>query len=161
NKIAQGHSMFCGPAAFLRGVCTDDPVLYVWMAMQLFELGKTHMSRGQGWNGSKLLEANADLRSHEPPREINPPYWILLATITQAYTLQGGIPTVYGDGAAGPHQLVQFFKDTGYTTVLNCCYTRADAKSGSFPGESHDWLNARTASMLWDGGYKVVLLICQ
>jgi hypothetical protein len=160
TKIYQGQVGLCAPSAFLEDLVTDDPVHYARMAHELFELGFGHMIRGPVPRaGGKFLKPDDDLRSYPLPRDptgtnlvIPEADWLVLASIRQAYDFWGWehfYKAKPDEGGTDPDDIEKFFKDTGYSHVVNAT------------GKSHwrDQNSAVAASQYVSRGYRVVLII--
>jgi len=160
TKIYQGQAGLCGPSAFLEDLITDDPVHYVRMAYELFELGFTHMIRGPVPKaGGKFLKPDEALRTHPIPvdrtgtgPDIPEADWLVLSSIRQAYDFWGWEHFYKynpDEGGTAPDDIAKFFKDTGYAQVIN----------STSKGHWHNQRSAVGASDYVSQGYRVVLII--
>jgi hypothetical protein len=160
TKIYQGQVGLCAPSAFLEDLVTDDPVHYARMAHELFDLGFTHMLRGPVPRaGGKFLKPDEDLRTYPLPMDplgadpvIPEADWLMLASIRQAYDFWGWehfYKAKPDEGGTSTDDIVKFFKDTGYTDVINKT-SKADWHSLSSAVFASDYVNR---------GYRVVLII--
>jgi hypothetical protein len=159
TKIDQGQLGLCAPSAFLEDLVTDDPVLYVRMAKELFDVGSTHMVKGPGRTGGRFIQTYPDLRSWPIPYDSSGTNraeadWLMLSSIRMSSDWlkeANFFKAVFDPGYFGTkaQEIEEFFTDTGYSSVIN-----ATDKSG--------WQNLYTASMasaLAADGYHVVLFI--
>jgi hypothetical protein len=160
TKIYQGQVGLCAPSAFLEDLVTDDPEHYARMAYELFELGMTHMLRGPVPHaGGKFLRPDEDLRTYPLPLDkiggnpvIPEADWLVLASIRQAYDFWGWehfYKAKPDEGGTSTDDIEKFFKDTGYTDVVNKT-SKADW---------HKQSSAVLASDYVSRGYRVVLII--
>jgi hypothetical protein len=161
NKINQGNCGLCGPAAFVRDIATDDPVLYAAVARDLFDVGRAHLTRGQGKNGGLFLEPDKDLRTCPLPFDkdgvdffIPEADWLMLATVRQTCRHWFWEHHFYKpdphEGGTWPKEVAAFFKDVGYTTVINSTDSKQDY---------HSWSSADAASRFAAAGYHVMIQI--
>jgi hypothetical protein len=159
TKVRQGQCGLCGPAAFLEDLITDDPVLYAQMGADLFDLGFTHMVRGHGNHGGRFLKPDKDLRTNPIPFDKNgvdyyipEADWMLLSSIRQScdfWFWEHFYKAKPDEGGTWPDQVTDFFKDVGYSKVIN-----HTGKS-----DQHSQVSAEIASRFVEAGYHVVMLI--
>jgi hypothetical protein len=162
TKINQGQVGYCGPAAFLQDLATDDPALYAKMAGDLFDLGFAHAPRGVGGLPvGRFIVPDKWLRTFPIPFNKNGEQtylpeadWLMLSSIRNASN-EWWLDSVLlwtNKGAAGgtrADDLVDMFKAVGYSSVVNQV-GRAAANSQ---------FHALQASTLVDAGWRVVLFI--
>jgi hypothetical protein len=144
--ISSGGTNLCGPAAFAHDLAIDDPVSYVKAAIDLWETGSAVI-------GTQSIKPKKDLKVYKLPPTIgiSPADWILLASMRDTDNWFFDYQEE-GDAVAAmtlPHTLEKWFKQAGYTEVLNDTNLVA----------CKDLANARKASSLFSAGYKVCLFI--
>jgi hypothetical protein len=160
TKIYQGQVGLCAPSAYLEDLATDDPVHYARMAHELFELGFTHMIRGPVPRaGGKFLKPDEDLRTYPIPLDKNSANpvipeadWLMLSSIRQAYDFWGWehfYKAKPDEGGTDPDDISKFFKDTGYSKVIN----------STGKAHWHKQSSAELASQYVSQGYRVVMII--
>lgn len=144
--ISSDGTSLCGPAAFAHDLAIDDPVGYVKAAIDLWETGSAVI-------GTQLIKPKKDLKTYKLPATttINPADWILLASMRDTDNWFFDYQEEGDDLSAitMPHTMEKWFKQAGYTDVLN--ETNAVA--------CKDLANARKASSLFSKGYKICLFI--
>jgi len=146
DLISSGGTSLCGPAAFAHDLAIDDPVSYVKAAIDLWEAGSAVI-------GTQSIRPKKDLKYYKlpPTKNINPADWILLASMRDTDNWFFDYQEEGDDLAAitMPHTMEKWFKQAGYTEVLNDTNTVV----------CKDLANARKASSLFSKGYKVCLFI--
>jgi hypothetical protein len=159
DGLAQGYTNLCGVAAFVRDWLQDDPVGYVWLAINLYEKGVGNLSR-KGVAGH-VIRPSADVRNSVVAKLSNatlvsPADWIVMASLRDDlntslhYRADEGW-LFFGDirGLTSVAEVVKLFRRTGYTQVLDYA----------------NWWARRSAQHLEIAGryvaanYKVVLFI--
>jgi hypothetical protein len=146
DLISSIETSLCGPAAFAHGLAIDDPVSYVKAAIDLWETGSAVI-------GTQSIKPKKDLKTYKLPATttINPADWILLASMRDTDNWFFDYQEEGDDLSAitMPHTMEKWFKQAGYTEVLNDTNVVA----------CKDLANARKASSLLGKGYKVCLFI--
>jgi hypothetical protein len=160
NLINQGQVGLCGPAAFLRDLIIDDPVLYAIVGRDLFERGSAHLVRGHGNHGGVFLEPDKDLRTYNIPFDksgknlvIPEADWMVLASIRQScrhwFWQHHFYQAKPDEGGTTADQIVDLFNDMGYTKVVNATGSKNE----------HTWYTANTGGLYVAAGYHVMMMI--
>ncbi len=79
STLNQGDTNLCGVAAFVHDWLIDDPVGYVWLAINLYEKGVGYLSR-QGKPG-RVIRPTADVRTSVLAKNVSPADWIVMASL--------------------------------------------------------------------------------
>jgi len=114
NRIAQGKSSLCGPAALVRSVASVDPVAYVDYVTNLFEFGRARLRALE-------VEAGEDLRDYDPGTKLNHADWIALASLRDSENFFFDYQAVENEfaGITLPSHLEGWFEKVGFTDVIN------------------------------------------
>jgi hypothetical protein len=144
NRIAQGASSLCGPAALVRSVAAVDPVGYVDYVTQLFEFGRAKLH-------SLEVEAGEDLRAYDPGNQLDHADWIALASLRDSENYFFDYQAVDNEfaGITLPSHLEGWFHKVGFTRVVNDTNLIIDK----------DVSNVRAANELYKQDYWVCLFI--
>ena len=144
GAISQSVLSLCGPAALLFTTARDDPTRYAQFIIDLYE-------KGQAKLGNLDIAPGADARTYAPPPSVNAADWIGLASIRDSANWFFDYQSAKNQfaGITMPNELVQWFKEAGYTEVIN--------ETNTFFNKNR--LNALKASHLFNLGYKVSLFI--
>ena len=146
DLINQGQASLCGPADFFRDLAIDDPVTYARAAIELYETGATNV-------GTQRIRPCHDLKIHliPPHANIDPADWILCASLRDQDNWFFDYQSETDDfaGITMPHSMANWFRQAGYTEIVNDTNIYA----------CKDLANARAASGLVSRGYKVSLFI--
>jgi hypothetical protein len=162
NLVNQGGVGLCGPAAFLRDLIIEDPVLYAIIGRDLFERGSAHLVRGHGNNGGLFLEPDKDLRTYNIPIDVASKTkdlvipeadWMVLASIRQScrhwFWQHHFYEAKRSEGGTTADQIVDLFKDMGYSKVVDATGSKNE----------HSWYTAYTAGLYAAAGYHVMMII--
>ena len=113
SSINQSVSSLCGPASLLYDVATRDPVAYAEYVIGLYEEGVGHVGRLE-------VRPGTDLKEYDPGTTVEASDWIALASLRDSenwfFDYQDS-----SDEFAGitlPHELEDWFRQTGYTDVV-------------------------------------------
>ena len=140
--INQGRAGLCPSAAVVYGIARRSRAEYVRMVTELFDRGRTRVSR---WD----LKPCRDLKSSNPMGNVPQADWIPMASIRDTENLLFDFQHDSDSGGAGPGELAAWLKKAGYTDVRE------------------DWSNLwhkskeslSSASGLYENNYHVCLVI--
>jgi hypothetical protein len=146
DKIDQADCNLCGPADYCWDLASDKPKLYAQLGIDLYE-------KASALIGSLKVKPTKDLLNHYLPSTstINAADWVTMASIRDSDNWIIDFQSE-SDAAAGitmPHSLTSWFKDTGYTKVVNDTNVYF----------SKNLACAKEASRLRGDGYRVCLFI--
>ncbi len=144
GDISQSVLSLCGPAALLFTTARDEPTRYAQFIIDLYEKGRAKL-------GSLDIEPGVDARNYTPPPSVNAADWIGLASIRDSANWFFDYQSAKNQfaGITMPNELLQWFREAGYTEVIN--------ETNTFFNKNR--LNALKASSLFNLGYKVSLFI--
>jgi hypothetical protein len=144
DKIDQGSSSLCGPAALTADLATNDPVAYVKFVISLYEKGVADVQRLH-------ISAGTDLRRYDPAGKVAPADWIPLASIRDSENWFFDYQSADDEfaGITLPNHLEGWFKRVGFTKVVN------DTNLVAHKDES----NLKEAARLYRDDYWVCLFI--
>jgi hypothetical protein len=144
GAIDQGTSRLCGPAAFVYGLATHDPVQYVNFVAGLYLSGAATV-------GGFSVRAGSDVRRYNPHGRVAPADWIALASIRDSenwfFDYQSDDNAF--PGITLPRELAAWFKKVGYQSVINKTSLTHDENEA----------NLREADRLFGERYWVCLLV--
>ena len=160
NLVNQGGVGLCGPAAFLRNLLIDDPVLYALVGRDLYQRAAAHLTRGHDNHGGVFLQPDKDLLGYQIPTDavskdlvIPQADWMILASIRQScrhWFWQHHFYQAKGDeGGTSADQMIDIFKDMGYSKVVNA----------TGRNNAHKWFAAYAAGTYVNAGYHVTMMI--
>jgi len=165
TKINQSNTWLCGVTSVMRAWAQDSPIDYAWLGIQLYNLGRGRLGKGQMLG--QIVTPSADLRRSSLPHGMEEADWIVLASVHEALTLKFG--SVFQDalGKLGgrnytsdegfqhyrawqtAEEVAGAYKATGYRNVVdNTTYT--SNKGIKDLEKANEYLRA---------GYRVSLLI--
>jgi hypothetical protein len=149
NLIDQRGTPLCGPSSLVRAVALDNPDAYAQAAIDLF-------TRGSARIGNMNVRPGKELRESAPEGNTNPADWILIASIRDSdnwfFSTAGWFSSTIA-GITRPGTMESWFRDAGYTDIINLTYLFAK------PIPSVLAMELQRASRLFQSGYKVVLFI--
>jgi hypothetical protein len=129
NELDQGNTNLCGVASFVRDWLIDDPVGYVWLAINLYENGIGNLSR-RGVPG-RVIRPSLDVRTSVLAKTtdgklVSPADWIVMASLRDDlnsalhYRADEGW-LFWSDirGLSSVADVVKLFRRTGYRQVLD------------------------------------------
>ncbi|HLG17536.1 MAG TPA: hypothetical protein VJH03_24040 [Blastocatellia bacterium] len=149
NMINQRGTPLCGPASFVRAVATDNPDGYAQAAIDLFTRGTTKL-------GSLDIRPGTELKQSSPQGNTNAADWVMLGSVRDSANWFLSLAGWLGGSFAGVTRaatMEQWFRDTGYTKIVNITYYALKPIPSVLAVEAH------RASKYFSRGYKVVLLI--
>jgi hypothetical protein len=144
DKIDQGGSSLCGPAAIVHTVAVIDPVAYVIYVTSLYDTGRAQLR-------TMSVVAGSDLKAYRLGRNVNPADWIALASIrdSENWFFDYQEPSDEAAGITIPDSLESWFKRVGFTEVIN--------RTNVF--FEKDTASIRSADDLFGKSYWVCLLV--
>ncbi len=120
NLINTAHVNLCGPAAFFRNLALDYPNLYVALAIDLYDKGRSSFY-GHDIKAYDKLYRWTPTKNKAAVDWVDPVDWVVLATFRNSENSVVHFNSV-NDGFAGitmPHSLASWYKSLGYTSVNN------------------------------------------
>jgi hypothetical protein len=130
DSLHQGNTNLCGVASFVRDWLQDDPIGYVWLAINLFEKGVAHFSR-KG-NGGEVIRPSQELKSsvlanmpdRNTSRTVDPADWIVMASLREDLNVSLNYRADEGwlfwsdmRGLSSVGDVVKLFRRAGYQDV--------------------------------------------
>lgn len=114
DRISQGASSLCGPAALIFNLASRDPVAYVRFVIELYENGTATLNRLRVSPGS-------DLRGYDLKARLDPADWIPLASLRDSENWFFDYQAVDDEfaGITLPSHLESWFKKIGFSEVIN------------------------------------------
>jgi len=149
NTINQQGTPLCGPASFVRAIASDNPDGYAQAAIDVYTLGAAKI-------GSLDIRPGTELKQSAPQGGTDPADWIMLGSVRDANNWFFSPAGWFGISLAGITRaatMEQWFRDAGYTRIINITYYFLKPIPTVLAIEAH------RASNYWVSGYKVVLLI--
>jgi hypothetical protein len=114
DRISQGDSSLCGPAALIFNLASRDPVAYVRFVIGLYENGTATLNRLRVSPGS-------DLRGYDVKARLDPADWIPLASLRDSenwFFDYQAVDNAFA-GITLPSHLESWFKKIGFSEVIN------------------------------------------
>lgn len=130
DSLHQGNTNLCGVASFVRDWLQDDPIGYVWLAINLFEKGVGSFSRKGG--GGQVIRPSQELKSsvlanmpdRNTSRTVDPADWIVMASLREDLNLSLNYRADEGwlfwsdiRGLSSVADVVKLFRRAGYQDV--------------------------------------------
>jgi hypothetical protein len=130
DSLHQGNTNLCGVASFVRDWLQDDPIGYVWLAINLFEKGVGSFSRKGG--GGQVIRPSQELKSsvlanvpdRNTSRTVEPADWIVMASLREDLNLslhyradEGWLFWSDIRGLSSVADVVKLFRRAGYQDV--------------------------------------------
>jgi hypothetical protein len=114
DRISQGDSSLCGPAALVFNLASRDPVAYVRFVIGLYENGTATLNRLR-------VKPGSDLRGYDLKARLDPADWIPLATLRDSENWFFDYQAVDNEfaGITLPSHLESWFKRIGFSEVIN------------------------------------------
>lgn len=114
DKIDTSVVNLCGPGAFFRCLCLDDPVAFVKIVVDLYRTNEAKL-------GTRTIKASSSLRSAKPGTDMVGADWIPLASLRDDENTILGYNNAGGtlSGLTMPAAMEKWFKQAGYTGVKN------------------------------------------
>lgn len=143
NIINQGNASLCGPAALMYSVFRERPDLFVQTAIDLYTNGKAKL-------GSLKLYSSNKARNHTlASGHMHYVEWMILSSVIHNYDT----PKEQWDGITRPSVLAKWFKQAGYSAVL-------DDTNMAKPDVTPEGFNRLVqAQLAYANGFNVCLLI--
>jgi hypothetical protein len=155
TKINQAETWLCGITSVVRAWAQDCPIDYAWLGIQLYEIGRGRLGRGELLG--KVITPSGELRRSGLPNGMVEADWMTLASVHEACNIAGITKYTKDEGALHcnawqyAREVVATYKAAGYKNVID----NTDALHATNYGiadleKANDYLRQ---------GYKVSLLI--
>ncbi len=121
--INQAQTWLCGVTSVVRAWAQDTPVDYAWLGIQLYNLGRGRMGKGDFLG--KVLQPSDALRHSALPTDMVEADWIVLASCHEALNI-GGVNDYTKDEGALHNKAWQYarevaaaYRAAGYKNVID------------------------------------------
>ncbi len=149
NQINQAGTPLCGPAALVRSIAQNDPDSYAQAGIDLW-------SKGTAKIGSLNVKPGSELKQAPVAVNTDPSDWVMLGSVRDTSNWFLSPAGWFGSNFAGitlPSTIEKWFKDAGYTKVIN----DTSLTGGDIPTVKS--MCSKRASDLFSAGYYVALLV--
>ncbi len=149
NRIHQAGTPMCGPSALLRSIALNDPDAFAQAGIDLF-------SKGTAKIGNLSVQPANEVKQAPVPANTNPADWVMLASLRDTSNWFLSPAGWFGNNLAGitlPSTIEKWFKDAGYTKVIN----DTSLLGGDIPMVKS--MCSKRAGDLLGAGYNVAMLV--
>jgi hypothetical protein len=155
TKINQADTWLCGVTSVVRAWAQDTPVDYAWLGIQLYDLGRGRLGKGELLG--KVVSPSADLRRSGLPDRMKPADWMILASVHEACNIAGVRDYTKDEGPLHykawqyAREVVAAYKAAGYKNVVD--------HTDNLHASNFDVADLEQANTYLRQGYRVSLLI--
>jgi hypothetical protein len=123
TKLNQADTYLCGVTSVVRAWAQDSPVDYAWLGIQLYDLGRGRLGKGEMLG--KVVSPSVELRRSALPTGMEAADWMILASVHEACNIAGVNNYTKDEGPLHSkawqyaREVVAAYKAAGYKNVID------------------------------------------